>query len=185
VVVEVVFRGDPDTPRQVVRRRLVPSELGPYPMVLIRSCEEVNKPPTAHDQRVILQGDEPVVIELTGFDPEGAPLDFSIVTSPHKGALEPASTDGSTWIFTPDPDFEKDDAFTFEVSDGELLSPPATVTIERECKKKKDKDKDDCKSEGVARAGPGDRLDRTMGKPSKPFETPIGTMRDRANSEGR
>lgn len=85
-----------------------------------------NRPPTATAQSFSTPRGVPHALVLSGSDPEGSPLTFAVVAPPAHGALDgvaPALT------YTPPPDYEGADAFTFTVSDGASVSLPATVSI--------------------------------------------------------
>jgi VCBS repeat-containing protein len=85
-----------------------------------------NTAPTANGQSVSTGEDTPLPIVLTGSDPEGSPLTFSIAMAPANGSL---SGTPPLVTYTPDADFNGLDSFTFTVSDGDLTSLPATVSI--------------------------------------------------------
>ncbi len=85
----------------------------------------VNQVPVADPQSIVALVDTSVGINLTGSDPDGDPLTFQIVTGPAAGTL---SGSGPARIYTPNPGTTVD-SFTFTVSDGELTSSPATVSI--------------------------------------------------------
>ena len=63
---------------------------------------EINDPPVANDDSVTTDEDTAVAIELTGTDPEGDPLSFSITSGPTNGSL--SGTPPSV-TYTPDADF--------------------------------------------------------------------------------
>lgn len=65
-------------------------------------------------------------IRLSGSDPEGDPLTFSIVSGPTQGTL---SGIAPNLTYTAPADFTSADSFTFKVNDGTSDSPPATVII--------------------------------------------------------
>ncbi|MCY1075824.1 Ig-like domain-containing protein [Archangium lansingense] len=87
---------------------------------------DVNDPPTANAQSVLLPEDGAAVIGLTGSDPEGNLLTFTLVTQPANGTL---SGSPPNVTYTPNANFHGADAFTFVASDGTLTSAPATVSI--------------------------------------------------------
>jgi VCBS repeat-containing protein len=60
-------------------------------------------------------------------DPEGAALTAVLVGGPAHGVVTLAAN--GTFIYTPDPNYNGPDSFTYSASDGVLLSVPATVTI--------------------------------------------------------
>jgi large repetitive protein len=86
----------------------------------------VNDVPVANSQAVSTPEDVPVAISLTGFDVDGDPLTFALGTMPAHGTLSGSAPD---LLYTPEADFNGTDSFTFWVSDGELTSSPATVSI--------------------------------------------------------
>ena len=86
----------------------------------------VNSPPVADDQAVTTAEDTSVAITLTGSDPDGDDLDFSVLDQPAQGELTgtaPALT------YTPVADYNGPDSFTFQVYDGTAYSDVATVSI--------------------------------------------------------
>jgi hypothetical protein len=83
-------------------------------------------PPIADDQVVYTDEDSPQTIILTGSDPDNDPLTFSVMSSPGHGTL---SGTAPSLIYTPDPDFNGSDSFTFNANDGTTNSDPATVSI--------------------------------------------------------
>ncbi len=85
-----------------------------------------NTPPVAYDQTVGTDEDTPVATTLTGSDPDGDPLTFSVVTSPANGAL---SGTPPNLTYSPDPDYNGADSFTFRANDGKADSNVATVSI--------------------------------------------------------
>jgi hypothetical protein len=118
--------------------------------------EGANIPPVADPQSVSTPEDTPKTIKLTGSDADGDPLTFIIVTPPAHGELstlspatakakgkaqknkkkkgKPAaaavpSTGANNVTYTPDPNFNGPDSFTFKVNDGKADSTVATVNI--------------------------------------------------------
>jgi len=86
----------------------------------------VNDPPTANSDTMTAQEDMPESITLTGRDPDGDPLTYSVVEAPSNGSLsgiEPNLT------YTPYENFNGSDSFTFKANDGMLDSVPATISI--------------------------------------------------------
>ena len=83
-------------------------------------------PPTAVPQTLATDEDTPLAITLTGTDPDGLPLSFSVVAGPANGVL-----DGSppNVTYTPGSNFNGQDSFTFKASDVQRESLPAAVTI--------------------------------------------------------
>ena len=93
-----------------------------------------NLPPAADSQNVFTSGDAPVPVTLTGSDPEGGDLTFSIVTTPTKGTLSPlvpgaAPVASATLNYTPFTVGDVIDSFTFRVTDPHGATATAVVTI--------------------------------------------------------
>ena len=83
-------------------------------------------PPIARSQVVTTAEDTSLAVTLTGRDPDGQPLTFSLVTAPLHGVLtgSPPSV-----TYSPDPDFNGQDSFTFRVNDGSFDSAPGAVGV--------------------------------------------------------
>ncbi|MEM3119123.1 MAG: Ig-like domain-containing protein, partial [Nitrososphaerales archaeon] len=86
----------------------------------------VNDAPVTNDQSVTTGEDTPVPITLTASDVEGDALTFSIVSGPTNGVLSGAAPNVT---YTPNPDYNGADSFTFKANDGSLDSNVATVSI--------------------------------------------------------
>ena len=82
--------------------------------------------PRANNARVTTQEDKPVSITLTGSDDDGDLLSYQIVKCPLNGNL---SGKAPKITYTPNPDFNGSDKFTFKVSDDTADSGIATVSI--------------------------------------------------------
>lgn len=87
---------------------------------------KVNKPPTAEPLSVTTKEDTPTSITLAGSDRDNDPLTYSVVTEPSYGRLTGTEPNLS---YRPERDFNGQDGFTFEVSDGKVDSVAATVLI--------------------------------------------------------
>lgn len=85
----------------------------------------INRAPTANDQNSIVDEDDAVTITLSGSDPDGDPISYSITAAPDFGTL---SGTAPNITYTPNPDFSGNDQFGFTVSDGDLEAT-ATVSI--------------------------------------------------------
>ncbi len=94
--------------------------------VLILSCGCANKIPVANDAGISTKEDMPVEIQLTGSDPEGAPLTWHIETRPSNGSL---SGTEPNLVYTPRSNFNGVDSFSFMVSDSINQSNSAKVSI--------------------------------------------------------
>lgn len=107
-----------------------------------------NRAPTADPQTVFTAGAAPIDITLTGSDPEGEDLSFSIASGPSQGSLSaitpivpPPEIDPETLetvqppvtsavvTYTPATAGDLEDSFTFEVSDPAGATGMAVVTI--------------------------------------------------------
>ncbi len=86
----------------------------------------VNDPPSADDQILQIALNTPTNITLTGSDPDGDQLTFSIVSSPSHGVLTGSSP---VFEYTPSADFAGTDSFTFVAYDGYAHSQLATVIL--------------------------------------------------------
>ena len=83
--------------------------------------------PVASNQVVSMMMNEVRAITLTGSDPQGSNLLYTIVAEPLHGNL---SGTPPNVTYTPSQDFAGSDQFTFKVNDGEFDSPAATVAIQ-------------------------------------------------------
>ncbi|WP_324725975.1 Ig-like domain-containing protein [Actomonas aquatica] len=90
------------------------------------SITNLNDVPTAHAQTINSLEDTAVEFTLTGSDPDGDSLSFAIDTQPVSGSL---TLVGAQVSYSPFANFAGEDAFSFTVSDGSLVSMPATVTL--------------------------------------------------------
>ncbi len=86
----------------------------------------LNDPPQAASQSLATAEDEPLAITLTGSDPDGDGLNFTITVAPSHGTLTGAAPN---LIYEPAADFHGDDEFLFSVNDGEFDSAPVAVAI--------------------------------------------------------
>ncbi len=82
--------------------------------------------PVAESHSVTTVEDTPVEIRLMGSDPDSDPLAYSMVTDPSHGSLKGTAPN---LTYTPNPNFNGSDSFTFKVNDGAADSAPATVSI--------------------------------------------------------
>ena len=85
-----------------------------------------NRPPVASPKSVIVRKNTKTAIVLSGKDPEGSPLTYSLEALPEEGKI---SGTAPNLQYTPDAGFLGVDALTFTVSDGKESSSPATITI--------------------------------------------------------
>ncbi len=90
-----------------------------------------NLPPVANSQTISVLGSDPVVITLTGSDPDLDPLRFSIGLPPTNGTLGPVLPSGpasAVVVYTPRV-ARPNDGFTFRVLDSESFAAEGVVTI--------------------------------------------------------
>ena len=85
----------------------------------------VNDPPTAYDESVTTAEDTSVSIALSATDPDSGALTLSIVSGPSHGTL--SYSGGLT--YTPAPNYNGPDSFTFKANDGLADSNVATASI--------------------------------------------------------
>ncbi|MBV9497189.1 MAG: DNA/RNA non-specific endonuclease, partial [Acidobacteria bacterium] len=83
-------------------------------------------PPGAASQSVTTNEDVAKSITLSAVSPTGASLTYTIVTTPTHGNL---TGTGDTRTYTPAPDYNGSDTFTWRANDGSGNSNTATVTI--------------------------------------------------------
>ncbi|EGQ9714223.1 tandem-95 repeat protein [Vibrio alginolyticus] len=86
----------------------------------------VNDTPTATDISATGEEEIPLTITLNGNDAEGSSLSYQIVKSPVNGNV---TVTGNHAVYTGNSNFFGQDSFTYSVSDGELTSGVALVTI--------------------------------------------------------
>ncbi|MFQ6029928.1 MAG: Ig-like domain-containing protein, partial [Dehalococcoidia bacterium] len=88
----------------------------------------VNDAPAASNQGASTTEDTAVGLTLTASDVDNPPQDltFSVVTPPVNGALSGTVPD---LTYTPNPDYNGPDSFTFQVNDGAAVSNIATVSL--------------------------------------------------------
>ena len=89
-----------------------------------RAWAFTNQPPVAIPARFDVAPQLALDFVLSGYDPDGDPLEFQLVTGPTRGVLERLN---ATWRYRPLNAGQ--DAIAFTVSDGSLVSEPAAVTF--------------------------------------------------------
>ena len=95
-------------------------------VTLYGELAQPNNPPVANDQSVTTNEDTSVAIILTASDLDGDPLTFSIVSPSANGSLSGTPPNVS---YTPNPNYNGLDSFTFKANDGKADSNIATVSI--------------------------------------------------------
>jgi len=94
-------------------------------LVVLLSISTINAGP-AEGEGVMTEEDTPVSITLIGNDPDGDALTYNVVTGPSRGRL---SGTAPKLTYTPKPNFNGTDSFTFNINDGTVDSVPETVII--------------------------------------------------------
>lgn len=84
----------------------------------------VYDPPTGNPASASGDEDQDISGQLTG---DGDDLTYTLDSSPAHGTLIVDPT--GSWTYTPDPDFNGADSFTYTVDDGRSVSAPVTVTV--------------------------------------------------------
>lgn len=82
--------------------------------------------PVVDDQAVSTLEDTPVTVTLTGSESRGYPVTFAVVDQPLHGTL---TGDAPNVTYTPDPNYNGTDTFTFKANDGYTDSKLGTVTL--------------------------------------------------------
>ncbi|GLX80160.1 hypothetical protein tinsulaeT_35000 [Thalassotalea insulae] len=85
-----------------------------------------NQAPIAKDSHISLDEDTSISFELDISDPNQDELTVSVTTGPTVGELVQQD---SGWLYTPNANFHGEDSFSYQVSDGQLTSAVASVTI--------------------------------------------------------
>ena len=85
-----------------------------------------NRVPVADDQELSVTQGGTLQIKLTGSDPDGDPLSYTLGNGPRHGALQGT---GADLTYTPQADFSGIDTFGFSVDDGVGATDDATVTV--------------------------------------------------------
>ncbi len=91
------------------------------------SVVEVALKPVADSQLIPGHANIAATIELTGSDPKGLPLTYTVVNLPAHGELSGSVPDNI--VYTPQPSYSGSDSFTFTTNNGTLDSNLATVSI--------------------------------------------------------
>lgn len=101
----------PDAPSTVIGKTVVPG---------------ANQPPTANDRTVGVPAGAATPVVLTGSDPDGDPLTFSVQTQPGHGTL---SGSAPSLTYAPASGFSGSDSFTFRVADGRGGTDDGSITL--------------------------------------------------------
>lgn len=93
---------------------------------IIQTTTIGNRMPWSYSQSVTMDEDTTKDIVLTALDSDGDPLTWYIIDNPLHGAL---NGDAPNLTYTPAPDYNGDDGFTFKVNDGTADSNISSITI--------------------------------------------------------
>ena len=102
------------------------SNIATVTVTIVDVPEVVNQAPVAEDINISVDQNETVAITLTASDSEGAALTYHLNTDSLNGTLTGTAPD---LTYRPGSDFNGTDTFRYYVSDGDLNSSLATVTI--------------------------------------------------------
>jgi len=103
-----------------------------FTVVMIWTCSSPTKsepapqPPTVNNLSITTNEDTPTTFTMTGTDPEGAALTFSISTQPQNGTV---TASGAAGTYTPNENFNGSDTFAYIASDGALSSAAGLVSV--------------------------------------------------------
>jgi cell division septation protein DedD/Flp pilus assembly protein TadD len=86
----------------------------------------VNDPPMAEGRQVRIRRNTDIALDLSGTDPDGDPLVFSLVGLPEHGSI---SGNPPRIQYQPHEDFLGEDRIVFRASDGQLESPEAVIQM--------------------------------------------------------
>jgi len=95
-------------------------------VVLMFVMNMTNRPPLAPPESVTVTEDVPTSIALNASDPDGDQVTYHLITGPAHGTL---SEIGPAITYTPEPNYNGDDRFSYTVSDGTADSNTAVVSI--------------------------------------------------------
>lgn len=88
--------------------------------------------PVVLDQSFTVSSMQPVVITLSGTDPDNDNLTFYIADEPTKGTLGPidnSGLDSASVTYIPDPGYDGTDVFSFVATDGQSESNVGTISL--------------------------------------------------------
>ena len=88
--------------------------------------EPAPQAPTVNNLTITTNEDTPATFTMTGTDPEGAALTFSVSTQPQNGTV---TASGAAGTYTPKENFNGTDTFAYIASDGGLSSTAGLVSV--------------------------------------------------------
>jgi VCBS repeat-containing protein len=89
----------------------------------------VNDPPVAQGGILTTAEDSPGTDTLVAADIDSPTLTYSVVTQPQHGTVTITNVITGAYTYTPAPDFNGGDSFTFQASDGSAVSNVATIAV--------------------------------------------------------
>src|SRR2546425_27994 len=92
----------------------------------------IKSSPICFDQSTSTNEDVAKALTLTGEDPDGDSITFSIVAGPSHGSLNPGVS-GAAQTYTPSADYNGADSFTFRVNDGTTSGAGANGNSNENC----------------------------------------------------
>ncbi|MEE8311746.1 MAG: tandem-95 repeat protein, partial [Candidatus Binatia bacterium] len=98
-----------------------------HPLAL--NVRDVNRPPQAAGATLATDEDTRRVAQLDASDADGDALTFTLVSPPGKGRVTLINAATGIYAYTPDADVHGLDSFSFKVSDGQVNSNVATLTV--------------------------------------------------------
>ena len=87
---------------------------------------ESDKPPTVDDITIITKEDVPATFTMTGNDPEGKAITFTVSKNPEHGTV---TTSGAAGTYTPKLNFNGVDSLEYTASDGKLISSIGKINV--------------------------------------------------------
>jgi hypothetical protein len=103
---------------------------GSYPSTLSVQITPRNDRPWVRDVVLSTLEKTPLSGTLSAGDVEGSPLTFTLTSQPSGGTVTLTDAHKGEFTYAPSTGTIGPDSFTFQVSDGELLSESATVTVD-------------------------------------------------------
>ncbi|TLX47714.1 hypothetical protein C1E24_07250, partial [Pseudoalteromonas phenolica] len=94
---------------------------------VLLSVTPINDAPEVEAQALTLNEDDTLLVTLSGTDIDADALTYSIVSDVASGTLEQQAE--TTWLYTPNANFNGSDSFSFMANDGTLDSNIATFTL--------------------------------------------------------
>ncbi|KPA12935.1 outer membrane adhesin-like protein [Candidatus Magnetomorum sp. HK-1] len=89
----------------------------------------VNDYPIAENISLSINEDSSTNGSLKGSDIDGDSINYAIVNDPAKGSVSIINASKGSFFYTPQPNFNGNDSFTFKVNDGKIDSNVATVDV--------------------------------------------------------